>query len=148
MNQAYAQAIERWHDFYLLAGGAAATLLGLLFIAVSLHIELFSGEKASRARGAAVQALSNFFTVLTIALIFLIPDQTPTNAVVALTILSILGLSRLIGSLISRRWLEGIGNIRVVGQYVLFPLAYNGTMLYVAYVLGTGNPDGMGWLVW
>jgi len=148
VNPAYAQAIERWHDFYLLAGGAAATLLGLLFIAVSLHIELFSGEKASRARGAAAQALTNFFTVLTIALIFLIPDQKPTNAVVTLLVFSILGFSRLIGSLITHHWLEGIGSFRVISQYILLPLAYNATMLYVAYLLVTENADGMGWLVW
>jgi hypothetical protein len=30
------EALKDWHDFYVLVGTAAATLLGLLFIAVSL----------------------------------------------------------------------------------------------------------------
>ena len=28
---------ERWHDFYVMSGGAAAALAGLLFVAMSLH---------------------------------------------------------------------------------------------------------------
>jgi hypothetical protein len=31
---------EAWHDFYLLSGTAAVTLVGLLFVALSLHIEI------------------------------------------------------------------------------------------------------------
>ena len=31
-----ADALKEWHDFYLLVGTAGATLLALLFVAVSL----------------------------------------------------------------------------------------------------------------
>jgi len=30
------EALKQWHDFYILVGTAGATLLGLLFVAVSL----------------------------------------------------------------------------------------------------------------
>jgi hypothetical protein len=30
--------MERWHDFYVAAGGAAAVMLGLLFVSLSLHL--------------------------------------------------------------------------------------------------------------
>ena len=33
-----ADALKEWHDFYLLVGTAGATLLALLFVAVSLEI--------------------------------------------------------------------------------------------------------------
>jgi hypothetical protein len=33
-----ADFVERWHDFYLLAGTASVTLAGLLFVALSIHI--------------------------------------------------------------------------------------------------------------
>jgi hypothetical protein len=39
--------VERWHDFYILTGTAAATLIGLMFVAVSFAI----GSKAERSRG-------------------------------------------------------------------------------------------------
>ena len=32
----FAQTIEQWRDFYILAGTAAATLIGLLFVSLSL----------------------------------------------------------------------------------------------------------------
>jgi hypothetical protein len=39
--------VERWHDFYILTGTAAATLIGLMFVALSFAI----GSKAERTRG-------------------------------------------------------------------------------------------------
>jgi hypothetical protein len=33
-------ALRSWHDFFLLVGGASATLLGLLFVAVALVVNL------------------------------------------------------------------------------------------------------------
>jgi len=41
------QALSEWHDFYLLTGTAAATLLGLLFVAVSLNAEIILSGGAS-----------------------------------------------------------------------------------------------------
>ena len=42
----FAQAAQRWHDFYLLVGTAAATLIGLMFVAVSFAV----GSTAERSR--------------------------------------------------------------------------------------------------
>jgi hypothetical protein len=39
--------VERWHDFYLLTGAGAATLIGLMFVAISFAV----GSKAERSRG-------------------------------------------------------------------------------------------------
>ncbi len=36
MTEAWAQQVEAWHDFYVIVGGAAAGLTGLMFIVVSL----------------------------------------------------------------------------------------------------------------
>jgi hypothetical protein len=36
----FAESLRAWHDFFLLAGGGAATLLGLVFVAVSLANDL------------------------------------------------------------------------------------------------------------
>lgn len=37
----FADAIHGWETFYLLTGTAGVTLIGLLFIAISINIELF-----------------------------------------------------------------------------------------------------------
>ena len=36
----YADALQSWRDFYVTAGAAAATLVGLLFVGLSLHIRV------------------------------------------------------------------------------------------------------------
>jgi hypothetical protein len=36
--------VERWHDYYVAAGGAAAVLLGLLFVSLSLHLDREASE--------------------------------------------------------------------------------------------------------
>src|SRR5215467_1186385 len=149
VNTSFSQAIERWHDFYLLAGGASATLIGLLFIAASLHPEIFSDQTASRARLAATQALTNFFVVLTVALVFLVPDQIPQAGGITLSLLALIGLTRL-GS-IAIQQLRGkapVGKSSLLIYYYALPLAYNVSMLYVALRLWSGNSDGMGWLAW
>jgi len=36
--------VERWHDYYVAAGGTAAVLLGLLSISLSLHLDREASE--------------------------------------------------------------------------------------------------------
>jgi hypothetical protein len=36
---AFEMTMERWHDYYVAAGGAAAVLLDLLFVSLSSHLE-------------------------------------------------------------------------------------------------------------
>jgi hypothetical protein len=38
MENAY--QLEAWHDLYVMLGGSSAALAGLLFVAVSLHVEM------------------------------------------------------------------------------------------------------------
>jgi modulator of FtsH protease len=60
-----------WHDFFLTAGTAAAALTGLLFVALSIHLDRILGHAEHRFR-----ARGNFFgltVVMVTALIVLIP---------------------------------------------------------------------------
>lgn len=66
-----------WHDFYLMAGTASATLVGLLFVALSLHVEvLFKGEHRD-FRELAAEAFQGYLYVLITALVFLLPIESP-----------------------------------------------------------------------
>jgi hypothetical protein len=69
----YAYNADGWHDFYLAVAGAAAALLGLLFIALSLNLQALKKEPMFRAR--ARESLGGFFNLLILALIILIPGQ-------------------------------------------------------------------------
>ena len=58
MDDAFSQALTDWTAFYALMGGAAATLLGLLFVAVSVRLNIFHqrrGGRCPRLRGVHVR---------------------------------------------------------------------------------------------
>ena len=65
--------VQGWHDFYMLAGAAAATLVGLLFVGLSLHLRVVVSRP--EVRSLASVTLANFGLVLLIALFALIPEQ-------------------------------------------------------------------------
>lgn len=68
-----AQPTAGWHDFYLMLGGAAAALIGLLFVGLSLHLRAVIARPELRA--LARQAFSSFLAILTISAFALIPGQ-------------------------------------------------------------------------
>ena len=66
---------EAWHDFYLMAGTAAVTLVGLLFVSLSLHVEILFKPEHKDFRELAAQAFQGYLYVLITALAFLLPAQ-------------------------------------------------------------------------
>lgn len=68
------EVIERWHEFYLMAGTAAVTLVGLLFVALSLHLDTLLHETRAHLVAHARQTLLSFTYVLFVSLLFLAPD--------------------------------------------------------------------------
>src|SRR5437899_12858656 len=63
---------QRWHDFYMLAGTAAATLVGLLFVGLSLHLRAVLSH--SEVRSLARVTLANFGLILFVSLFMMIPE--------------------------------------------------------------------------
>jgi hypothetical protein len=62
-----------WETFAVVIGGAAGALIGLLFVSVSIRIDVISASPEFRNRGAAT--LSLFLTVLLIAILLVVPGQ-------------------------------------------------------------------------
>jgi hypothetical protein len=81
-------SIEHWHEFYLLAGTGAVTLVGLLFVALSFHLDTLLHESKAHLLGAARMAFTSFVYVLMLSLAFLAPDMSPRLLGVFLFILS------------------------------------------------------------
>jgi modulator of FtsH protease len=67
---------ERWHDFYVMTGGAAAALTGLLFVAMSLHAREIMANRFFSNR--AVGTLMSLASQLLISGAVLIPGQPLT----------------------------------------------------------------------
>lgn len=84
--------VASWHDFYTLAGGIAATLLGLVFVAMSLHADPAGREvEFERALwGLAAGVLAMFADVVLIAFVFLVPDQSALGVGIPVLVLGAL----------------------------------------------------------
>ncbi len=65
--------MQGWHDFYEMIGGAAATLLGLLFVSVSLNAEIILGPAHRHSKRLAEQAFQNYLCVLLVSLLVAFP---------------------------------------------------------------------------
>ncbi len=102
MDQPFAQAIAAWADFYAYVGTAAATLLGLLFVAVSLRTGIFRAAEVADVRDEAVYTFGTFLALMLVAGVFLVPDQRPAGVAVPLALLGALGLAGL--GRVFRQW--------------------------------------------
>ena len=70
--------MEELHDFFVASVGAAAALIGLLFVAITLDPENTVGPKAERERNArAIGAFSALANVFFVSLGGLIPKTGP-----------------------------------------------------------------------
>jgi hypothetical protein len=69
----YQSLVQSWHDFYIVAGTASATLVGLLFVSLSLHLRAVLARP--EVRGLARATLANFGVVLLVALVLVIPQD-------------------------------------------------------------------------
>jgi hypothetical protein len=69
-----------WHNFYMLAGGTAGTLIGLIFIVITLGMEHSKAGDEVRTRLFVTPILVHFACLLIIALVMVAPTSTLTRA--------------------------------------------------------------------
>jgi hypothetical protein len=70
--------LEGWHEFYALLGTAAAALVALLFVAVSIGTSVLTPEPQSRANTSTYMSpvVFHYANILFLSLIALVPTQT------------------------------------------------------------------------
>ena len=64
---------DEWHDFFVMVGGGAAVLLGLVFVALSLNVSVVTQDAAHRYR--AIDTLSGMAGVFVICALVLMGGQ-------------------------------------------------------------------------
>jgi hypothetical protein len=144
----YAQTLEHWHDFFLATSGASATLVGLLFVALSLHLRsvVTHPDVGSLAR----VTLTDFTCVLLAALIVLIPTERASTTGWELLAIAVVNLPRAIpiarAAFAQER--SGLFHPALLFRRFGFSLACYAGLGAVALLFVAGQPDnGLGWLV-
>lgn len=137
-----------WHDFYVTMGTASASLIGLLFVAISLNLDEITGQSRDELRAFAEQAFNSFSAVLLIAVVFLIPqrDAVSLGAVYAgLAVIAGYRLLRRAPAVWRGRSRDRLGEA-VFWRFVLPAAAVLG-LLVSAVGLWLNEPDAAYWLV-
>jgi hypothetical protein len=70
-------ALQGWQNFYMLAGTAAATLTGLMFVAVTFGSSLVTRETAATTRAFLDPTYAHFVQVLLTACLMTVPTLGP-----------------------------------------------------------------------
>ena len=77
MSWSLAELLHDWHDFYVVAGTASATLVGLMFVAASLGSSIFNEENLEPLKAFLTPTVVHFGSVMFACLLVIIPTQTP-----------------------------------------------------------------------
>jgi len=75
MQSSLADLLDAWHDFDLLIGTAAATLVGLMFVAASIGASVFLEKDRAAMKAFISPTVVHFSAVLVVALVSLIPSH-------------------------------------------------------------------------
>ena len=148
-SDAFIRYIGEWESFYLAAATASATLVGLLFVGISLNVDEVMAPDRPDLRALAEQAFASFTYVLLVSLFFLIPRQDPISLGIELATLGIIGLARVTLSLArsrtaprDHRW----GRAWIARRMLLPGVAYAGLTI-VGYGVTQLQPDALTTLV-
>jgi hypothetical protein len=83
--------LAEWHEFYALLGTAAAALVALLFVAVSIATDVLTPETESRRNTATFMSpvVFHYANILFLSLIAMIPTQTWESFGIVIAVASI-----------------------------------------------------------
>ncbi|MFI5287463.1 MAG: hypothetical protein ACHQ4F_14230 [Candidatus Dormibacteria bacterium] len=141
--------LQSWHDFYSITGMAAASLVGLLFVGLSLHLRIVVTHEDVKA--LARVTLTGLGVTLVLALVMVIPEANdPSSTGWDVTGVGIFGFVLLVRPLLA--------GIRSSHRALSFPhliLRFGVTALSFAAVIAGGGilvsghyQAGFSWLVW
>jgi hypothetical protein len=92
----FTDMLQGWHDFYFMLGGASASLIGLMIVALSLGTNLLNDETRAGIENFASPSIFYFMTTLLTAGAMLIPIHVPVSLALVLFAGASVGLRRTI----------------------------------------------------
>ena len=91
--ETWSRTLETWHDFYVFSGTVAATVMGLMFVVMSLGQRTLGTERGVKVTRAFFTPIVVFFsTIIVIAVFMLMPMSASGGLGLVLGALSLGGL--------------------------------------------------------
>jgi hypothetical protein len=140
--------MESWHDCFLLSGTAAATLAGLLFIALALHLEQLVEESHEHLLALSRAMLTSFIVVLTASLVLLSPAFSRRVTGFSLAAVGVAGAILTLKLMAGvRHHEEGGFSKRKMRRRKLILLIGYGLMIVSGLGIGFGIPELLSWVI-
>ena len=121
--------LERWANFYLITSAAAATLIGLLFVVITLAAERMPHEDNAKIHIYLTPTVVFLGSILEVAALLTFPNHTRLTATLCIGLAGVVGLvysgSLLIGGVKKRSYYERSDLI----AYVVVPFAAYGLLV-------------------
>ncbi|TMI88801.1 MAG: hypothetical protein E6H00_11680 [Bacillati bacterium ANGP1] len=134
MPDTLSQTLRDWQTFYFLIGGAAAGLVGLTFVAITVGSGIIIKQNTPALRAFVNPSLIHFIYVLVTAAVVVIPTITRIQLGILLALAGLVSAGRALAVLpfMVRQYREHIVDLHDWAWYFLAPL-----VSYLMYV-GTG----------
>jgi hypothetical protein len=87
------ESLHEWHEFYILLGTAGATLLALLFVAVSLGTGFLSSKDQQGTRTFMSPVVIHFTSVFFLSAVCLVPSHGPVFFAVLIAGTAVVGVA-------------------------------------------------------
>ncbi len=143
MNEHWFFELGAWRDFYVFSGTAAATLMGLMFVVVSLGQRSLASEQGTHAVRAFFTPIVAFFTTeIVISMFMLLPRPAPGALAVLLAGAGITGLVYMFVSGAYRQWRSS--NLGLDDWLFYFALPCLSYLIIGAAALGVWKTAGFG----
>jgi hypothetical protein len=128
MTDVFNETLRSWHNYYFMTGGASATLVGLMFVALSLGMHLVNDDTRQNIHTFVTPSIVYFVSALLICCIMIAPNYMPSALAVILLIVGIIGLAvstPFFWRLIQAARVNGDFNLwDWLSQVILPPIAY------------------------
>jgi hypothetical protein len=127
--------INQLHDFFIMIGGGAAALTGLVFVAMSLNLEAIVKEATHKHR--AIGTLTGFTQVFLMCGIALIGIQIGIEWLIVSCVAAYIYLRGAVQARQKGRSKLGLGTIRLIFGTALYVIEILGAiMLLFGYIIG------------
>jgi hypothetical protein len=107
------EILHDWHDFYVLMGTMAATLIGLMFVAASIGAGLFTDEHKDMMKTFLTPTIVHFCTIVFVCLSVTVPSLTLAKLGGLWALASLIGVAYSCGV-----WVRIRGRYRSVTSFV------------------------------